>query len=142
VQELVAQLHRDSATINQERAVSWQALWCEPIPFSERLALLEPPSLPIWPPLLSRISLGVAAGLLIGAVVRLFRRRLKLFLRIAACGLARTPKEEDESVTHYRLQLAIRCAVMGILFAIARSSGGSNPASYRTSMNGESSLSL
>jgi hypothetical protein len=56
--------------------------------------------------------------------------------------MLRTPKEEDESVTHYRLQLAIAGAVTEILFAIARWSGGGNPANYRTSMNGESSLSL
>ena len=50
------------------------------------------------------------------------------------------PSVADEIATHYRLQLAVAGAVMGILLAVARWSTDSHP-TYHTSINGESPLS-
>ena len=50
------------------------------------------------------------------------------------------PSLADRITTHYRLQLTVAGAVMGILLAVARWSADSHP-TYRTSINGEPSLS-
>ena len=54
--------------------------------------------------------------------------------------LVRLPSEAGELTTHYRVQLAVAGAVMGILLAVARWSGDSH-STHPTSINGESSLS-
>jgi hypothetical protein len=91
VQELVDQLQRDNADINREKVADWQMLWSQPIPFSQRIDLVEPADLPSalsQPRRTVFAAVGVGAGLLLGILAVLFRRRPNLGLRIAACGLA------------------------------------------------------
>jgi hypothetical protein len=88
VEELVTMLRARNDALNQEYAANWKALWSSPIPFRDSLELAEPANIPTRLPVLFRVALGAAGGLLAGLLVQLFRRRLRLGLRVAACGLA------------------------------------------------------
>lgn len=111
VQEMIGELQRYNAMANQESAMNWKVLgedwerirrtispnrqsamnwrmqWPATIPFSERIDLIAA-NLPTRLPLLYRVALGVAGGLLAGAVVLLIRRRTRVALHVVACGLA------------------------------------------------------
>ena len=91
VREMVAQIQRNNDATNRESAAAWSTLWSEPIPFSERVDVVQPASLPSsldQPRRTIFAAIGTAAGLLLGILTILFRRRPQLGLRIAACGLA------------------------------------------------------
>ena len=88
VDELVTMLRARNDAIDQEYAANWKALWSSPIPFRDSLELAEPANIPTRLPVLFRVALGTAGGLLVGMLVLLFWRRPRLGLRMAACGLA------------------------------------------------------
>ena len=88
VRELVAELQPMNHAMDQENALTWAALWSQPLPFQERIDLVRPANIPTRFPLLIRIAAGTGAGLLLAGLALLFRRRPKFLLQIAACGLA------------------------------------------------------
>ena len=88
VQDLVRQLRQGNDALNQEKAKLWANYWGRPIPFTQKLDLLDAPSLPTWFPLLVRIAVGCALGMLVAVAALFVRHRLRLLLAIAVCGLA------------------------------------------------------
>ena len=90
VRMLEREVHDRNNDINRGAAFNWNALWSTPIPFSERVELVEPPDLPSVPMEPRRsifVAAGIAGSLLLGALTFFVRSRPKLALRVAACGL-------------------------------------------------------
>jgi hypothetical protein len=90
VRMLERELQEQNDVVNRETAANWKRLWSTPIPFSERIELAEPPDLPAAPVESLRsifVAAGIAGSLLLGALLLFVRRRPKLALRMAVCGL-------------------------------------------------------
>jgi hypothetical protein len=93
VGELVTLLRQENAFIEQSKALGWQALWSQPVPFHDRLDVVEPARLPArltQPRREVFLACGAAGGLLLGVLAILFRRHPAAGLRVAACALAGT----------------------------------------------------
>ena len=88
---LVTEAQRFNENTNQSNLAFWKDVWHEPAPFSERLEVADPASLPAAPSGPGRWmfpAVGAAAGLVLGVPAVLFWRHRGAGLRVAALALA------------------------------------------------------
>jgi len=89
--ELVKRAREVNEVMNTGNAALWNYLWHQPVPFTEKIEVVDPASLPATPSGPRRsifLAVGAAGGLLLGVLATLFRRHPGAGLQIAACGLA------------------------------------------------------
>lgn len=89
--KLVTQAQEFNELMNGDNVLFWKYLYHQPVPFTERIEVLDPASLPATPSEPRRpvfLALGGAGGLLLGILTVSFRRHIKGGLRVAVFGLA------------------------------------------------------
>jgi hypothetical protein len=89
--KLVTQAQEFNELMNGDNVLFWKDLYHQPVPFTERMEVLDPANLPATPSEPRRsafLALGAAGGLLLGVLAMSFRRHPKAGLRVVVFGLA------------------------------------------------------